>query len=247
MILLFFQSIFSFRSYHRFSTLGPWKTAFFVFYIWLLGLLCFNIWFTLQLQQQLPAFLKTVPELSFEKGTLTGPEQAVTLAIPQTGMSVVFDAHAQRTPTREDFINRQLLAFVTQNRIYTVSSFGVQSQQLPANFTLHITQSWLQQNMASIRGALQGAGFFGSALAMGLFLLFSFFLAASSVYLWSAWKRTLLPPGTVLRWAAFLQGPALALWLVNLLWGVPLFLFGLFILYMIYIQQIFNLMPEKKR
>ena len=247
MLFVYLQSVFSFRSYHRFRTLGPWRTAFFVFYIWLLGLLLFNIWFALKVHQELPVFLKSVPEVTFEKGVLTGPDHAISVTIPQADLSIVFDAQAKEPPTQEDFLNKRIMAFVTSNRVYMPSVSGVQSRTLPPLVNATLSQQWLQENEPTIRGTLQGAAFFGSAFALGLFLLFSFLLALSCVYLWSGWKRAKLSPADVLRWAALLQGPALTLWLVNLWWGVPLFLFGLFILYMIYIQQIFNLMPEKQR
>ena len=247
MIRLYFQSIFSFSAYHHFRTLGPWRTAFFVFYIWLLGLLFSNLWFAWNIHQQLPAFLKTVPEVTFEKGTLTKPDHAVSVASPQADLSIVFDTQTKEPPTQEDFLNKRIMAFVTGNRVYMPSVQGVQSQALPPMVNVTLSQQWLQENEPAIRGTLQGAAFFGSAFALGIFLLFSFLLAASVVYLWSGWKRTKISVADVLRWAALLQGPALTLWLVNLWWGVPLFLFGLFILYMIYIQQIFNLMPEKQR
>ena len=247
MISVFFQSVFSFRSYHRLRALGPWRTGFFVFYLLLLGVLAFNIWFTVQLNKKLPVFLHAVPELTFEKGVLTAPEKALSVSIPGTDFTVVFDAKAKTPPSRQFFIDKHILFYMAGNKIYTVSVAGVQSQTLPPQLNAKVTPQLLEQYTPSIKSVLQAAAFLGSFFALGLFFLFSFLLAASVVYMWSGWKRTPLPAGVVLRWAALLQGPALVLWMVNLFWGVPLFIFGLFILFMMYTQQIFNVMPEEKK
>lgn len=247
MISIFFQSIFSFRAYHRLRGLGPWRTGLYVFYLLLLGVLAFNIWFAVQANAKLPVFLRAVPELTFEKGLLTGPQQAATAAIPGTDLKAVFDAGAKNPPSRQEFINQRILFFVSGNKIYTPSVAGVQSQTLPPQLHVRLTPQLLEKYTPAIKSVLQAAAFAGSFFALGLFFLFSWLLAASVVYVWSGWKRTPLPAGTVLRWAAFLQGPALALWLINLFWGVPLFMFAVFIVFMMYAQQIFNVMPEEKQ
>ena len=247
MISIFFQSVFSFRSYHRLRALGPWRTGLFVFYLLLLGVLTLNIWFAVQLNEKLPVFLRAVPELTFEKGVLTAPEKTLSVNIPGADFTAVFDATAKNPPSRQEFINKRILFFIGGNKIYTVSVAGVQSQTLPPRLNMKVTPQLLEKYTPSIKSVLQAAAFFGSFLALGLFFLFSFLLAASAVYMWSGWRRTPLPAGVILRWAALLQGPALALWMVNLFWGVPLFVFGIFILFMIYTQQIFNVMPEEKK
>ncbi len=247
MLALYLQSVFSFRAYHRLRTLGKWQTIFFVVYIWLLGLLAFNIWFALQARQKLPVFLQNIPELTFETGTLTAPDKSVSVSIPKIDLNIVFDASAKQIPTRQEFLDKHILAFITKNKIYTPSTTNINSQTIPASFTASITQDWLRQHTPIIRSTLQGTAFLGSALGLIFFLFFSFCLAVSVVYLWSGWRRKLLPFTVVWRWAALLQGPALTLWLVNLFWGIPLFLFGLFILFMMYTQQIFNWFTEEKR
>ena len=247
MIPVFFQSVFSFRSYHRLRVLGPWRTGFFVFYLLLLGVLFFNIWFAFQLTEKLPVFLRAVPELTFEKGVLTSPQEALSVPVPGTDFTAVFDAAAKTPPSRQTFIDKRILFFIAGNKIYTASVAGVQSQTLPPQLSAEVTPQLLEKYTPSIKSVLQAAAFFGSFFALGFFFLFSFLLAASVVYMWSGWKRSPLPAGAVLRWAALLQGPALVLWLVNLFWGVPLFLFAVFILFMIYTQQIFNVMPEEKK
>ena len=48
------------------------------------------------------------------------------------------------------------------------------------------------------------------------------------------------------KWAVFLMGPLSALWLVHLFVGVPLFTLAVIIVCIIYMQQIFNTLPEAK-
>lgn len=247
MISLYFQSIFSFASYHRLRTLGRWKTALFAFYLLLLGTLVFNLWFAVQLHDKLPVLINQFPSLTFDKGTLTAPDKPVTVKIPGTDFIAVFDAQAPNPPSRDEFLQKHIMAFVSGNKIYMISGSGLQSQVLPKQFSAQVGPQWLKKYESTIRNIFQTAAFFGSFLALGLYLLFSFCLAGSLIYLWAGFKRILLPAPVIVRWAVLLQGPSLTLWIVNLLWGVPLFLFGLFILFMIYIQQIFNFFPREQR
>ncbi len=247
MISLYFQSVFSFSAYHRLRTLGRWKTALFALYLLLLGTLVFNVWFAVELHNKLPVLIKNFPSVTFVQGTLTAPEKPVTVAVPGTDFTAVFDAQAQTPPSQDTFLQKRIMAFVTGNKIYMLSGTGVQSQIIPKQFNVQLTPQKLQEYQPVIRSVLQTAAFFGSFFALGLYLLFSFCLAGSLLYLWAGFKRVFLPLPVIVRWAVLLQGPSLTLWLVNLLWGVPLFLFGLFILFMIYIQQIFNFFSQESK
>lgn len=247
MISLYFQSVFSFAAYHRLRTLGRWKTALFALYLLLLGTLVFNVWFAVELHNKLPVLIKNFPSVTFVQGTLTAPEKPVTVAVPGTDFTAVFDAQAQTPPSRDTFLQKRIMAFVTGNKIYMLSGTGLQSQMIPKQFNVQLTPQKLQEYQPVIRSVLQTAAFFGSFFALGLYLLFSFCLAGSLLYLWAGFKRVFLPLPVIVRWAVLLQGPSLTLWLVNLLWGVPLFLFGLFILFMIYIQQIFNFFSQESK
>lgn len=247
MISLYFQSIFSFSAYHRLRTLGRWKTALFAFYLLLLGALVFNIWFAVQLHNKLPVLINSFPTLTFEKGTLTAPDKPVTVNIPGTDFIAVFDAQAKNPPSRNEFLQKQIMAFVTGNKIYMISASGLQSQIIPKQFSVQLNPQKIQEYEPTIKSILQTAAFFGSLFALALYLLFSFCLAGSLLYLWAGFKRVFVPLPVIMRWAVLLQGPSLTLWIVNLLWGVPLFLFGLFILFMIYIQQIFNFFPREQK
>ena len=247
MISLYFQSIFSFSAYHRLRTLGRWKTALFALYLLLLGTLVFNVWFAVELHKKLPVLIKNFPSVTFVQGTLTAPVKPITVAVPGTDFIVVFDAQAKTPPSRETFLQKRIMAFVTGNQIYMLSGTGLQSQMIPKQFNVQLNPQKLQEYQPLISSMLQMAAFFGSCFALGLYLLFSFCLAGSLLYLWAGFKRVFLPLPVMVRWAVLLQGPSLTLWLVNLLWGVPLFLFGLFILFMIYIQQIFNFFSQESK
>ena len=71
-------------------------------------------------------------------------------------------------------------------------------------------------------------------------------MAAAVLFLWQGISRKRVALSVRLRWAVFLQGPVLTLWIVNLIFSVPLFLFAVFILLMMYSQQIYNTLPEEK-
>lgn len=247
MLAIFIQTVFSFRSYHRLARLSAWKTAFYGAYLLLVGVLVFNIYFGVQLHKRLPAFLRSFPAVTFVNGRLSAPDKPVTVAVPGTEFSVLFDAGAKNPPSKQEFLNKKLMAFVSGGQIYMPSVAGVQSQPLPEKLNADITPQFLAQHASSIRSVLQSAAFFGSFFAIALFLLFSFCLAGSVVFLWRGLTRIPVETGTAVRWAALLQGPAFALWVVHLLVGVPLFLFGLFIVFMIYTQQIFNTFAQETK
>ena len=135
------------------------------------------------------------------------------------------------------------MAFVSAGHIYMPSVSGVQGQPIPSQWTLHLTPQLLKEKTSLIGRVIQSLAFFGSVLALGLFLGFSLILAGAVLLLWNGLSRRHLPAAVLWRWAVFLQGPALALWMVSLFFGVPLFIFGLFILFNIYSQQIFNTLP----
>lgn len=247
MLAVWIQSLFSFRSYHRLAHAGGWKTGLFALYLLLVGVLVFNIWFAVQVHKHLPDFLRTFPAVTFEHGRLSAPDKAVSAAIPGTDFKLVFDAKAEEIPSRRQFLNERILAFVRADGVYLLSAAGVQKQTLPPQLNAALTPDWLRERAPAIARALQSMAFFGSFIVLGLFLVFSYGLAFFVVSLWNGLTRSALPARQTLRLAVFLQGPALALWLINLLGGVPLFPLGLFILFNIYTQQIFNTLPQETR
>ncbi len=243
MLHIWFFTVFGFQSYHRLRTLGPWRTAFFALYLLLVGVLLFNIYFAFQLHSQLPTFLQQLTSLTFEKGRLTGPEQTVTATVPKTPYTLIFDAHAQKPPTAQEFAEQKIMAFITQDQFYMPSLTGIRAQPLPRQLDGSFEGNTLQTYLPSIRSFLQSIAFLGAFFVLGFFLVFSILLATAVLFFWCALKRIFLPRSVLMRWAVFLQGPALVLWLVHLFYGVPLFTFALFILFNIYVQQIFNTLP----
>ncbi len=246
MIAIWFRTVFGFRPYHALRQAGRWHTALFAVYILMVGVLIFNLYFAWQVHQKLPAFLRAVPEMTFEQGRLLSPTQKTNITVPQTPYQIVLDAHAEKAPTQQEFLTDKIVLFVTQKSFYMPSVAGVSQQPLPTQLTAQINQAWLAQHASTLRSFLQSMAFFASIFAMLLFLLFSILMAASVVFFWAGINRVRLPAGVIWRWAIFLQGPALVLWTVHLLVGVPLFVFAVFILFNIYVQQIFNTLPDTR-
>ena len=236
MIGIWFYTVFGFRPYHRLRQAGPWRTALFAVYLLLVGVLIFNIYFAWQMHKQLPAFIQHFPTVTFEKGRLTAPDKALSLSVPNTDYVLVLDAAAKNPPSREEFVNKKIMAFVMQDRFYMLSVGGVSSQPLPTQLDGTFDTQRLQQYAPTLRSLLQSMAFFGSFFVIGLFLIFSILLAAAVVFFWSGMTHKRLPAGVIWRWAVFLQGPALVLWIVRLIWTVPLFPFAIFILFNIYVQ-----------
>lgn len=248
MLFTWIQTLTSFRAYHRLEKASAAKTVLFGLYLLLVGVLIFNIYFAVQLHKRLPPFLAALPAITFEKGMLTKPQTPTLIRVPGADLAVMLDAQAKNSPSQQEFINKSLLAFISGNKLYMPTVAGVQSQPLPPALNAQITPQSAAQYAPALHSLLQTAAFFGSLLALAIFMLCSLLLAFSVVFLWRGLTRTQVSAAVMWRWAVFLQGPALALWLVNLFFTVPLFILGLFILFNIYTQQIFNiLLYEQER
>ena len=245
--MAWFHSIFNFHAYHRLALLTGGKTALFGIWITLVSVLCFYFYASLQISAKLPTFLNSFPALSFAQGELKSPAQITKLSVPETPYSIVFDAQKQQAPAQNYFLENQVMALVGQKQIFIPSVTGVQSQPIPAKWDGEITPQSLLKMQDSIATALRTTFLFGGAFVLMMFFFGSFCMAAAVLFFWKAIPRQSVPKAILLRWAVFLQGPSLALWLINLFFGVPLFLFAVFILFMMYSQQIFNTIPEEKQ
>lgn len=245
MLWAYIQS-FWFPSYHRFSHIRTWKTALFALWILLVGVLIFNIYFILQLRAQLPVFLASLPTVTFSQGQMTAPQNRVSVDVPKMDYQIVFDATADTPPDYQTFLDNKIMMFVSKNHFSVPSVSGVQTQPISTEWNLELTPQWLKENTKDIASALQTIFFFASFFVFASFLLGSFCMALAVVFLWQGLSRKRVPLPVRLRWAVFLQGPVLTLWIVNLLFGVPLFLFAVFILLMMYSQQIYNTLPDGK-
>lgn len=244
MLGIWLYTVFGFRTYHRLRHVTPGRTLLFVLYMLLVGVLVFNVYFAWQVHQKLPPLLQQFPAVTFEKGRLTAPDRAVSVSVPGTPYRLVLDAQGT-VPTQQQFLAQKILAFVAGDKIYMPSVSGVNAQPIPPQVDGEISSRTLQSYLPTLRSLLLSVLFFSSFVVVGIFLAFSYFLALAVVFFWRGLTRSTVPPGVLRRWAAFLQGPALVLWIFHLLIGVPLFLFGLFILFMIYTQQIFNTLPRR--
>lgn len=247
MLLAWFHSIFNFHAYHRLALLSAGKTALFGVWITLVSILCFYFYASWQISVQLPTFLNNFPPLSFEQGELKSPAKRTLLAIPQTPYGIVFDAQTRQAPAPTYFLENQVLALVGQKEIFIPSVGGVQSQPIPSQWDSDITPQTLLKEQANIAAALRTIFLFGGAMLLIMFFFGSFCMATAVLFFWKGITRQNVSLAHIFRWAVFLQGPAFALWLVNLFIGVPLFLFAVFILFMMYCQQIFNTLPERKQ
>lgn len=233
-------------SYHVLRLASRVQTVLFLVYLLLVGILFFNIYAGWQIRQKLPVFVRNFPQLTFQQGTLISPEQAVSITLPGTEYVLRLQAKASSVPTLQQFKEEKILAFLSGNQLYMPALSGVQSQQIPAKLDGPVTAQTLQDYLPQIRSLLYAAAFIGSLFVLAMFFLFSYILAFSVVFFWRGITRAVLPLAIVWKWAAFLQGPALVLWMINLCIGVPLFVFALFILFNIYTQQIFNILPKDR-
>ena len=248
MIAIWFHTIFGFQFYHRLRAAGKWLTLFFALFLWLVGLVLTNLYFSFQIRQKLPLFLQKLPALTFEQGHLVEPKDKTRLSIPGTDYRLILDAAAapETIPSPQDFVQKKLVAFVTRDMIYTPGVTGINAQPIPSQFHGTFNQAWFGKHMSDIRNVLQSIVLIGSVFAVAFFGICSVLLAGAVLYFWRGMLRAAVPTRLLWKWAVFLQGPALILWIIQLIWGIPLFVFGLFILFNIYIQQIFNTLPDSR-
>ncbi len=235
-----------FPLYHRFSRVSVLKTGLFALWILLVGVLVFNVYFILQLRKQLPIFLASLPAVSFSQGMLTSPVSKVSVPVPNTSYQIIFDGESDAPPSYQTFLDDKIMLFVSKNNLYVPSVSGLQIQPIDKNWNISLTPQWLQEKTKDISSLLQTMFFFASFIMLGSFLLGSFCMAAAVLYLWQGISRKPVPLPVRLRWAVFIQGPVLTLWIINLFVSVPLFLFAVFILLMMYSQQIYNTLPDGK-
>lgn len=241
MLRIWFHTVFGFRPYHALRTASIGRTVWFAVYVMLLGIIFFNLYFSWQLRRQMPGFIAHFPTLTFDKGQLTTPGRQ-TVQVPKTDYQLIFD-NQSALPSQQDFLDQKIMAFVQKDHFYMPSVTGVNQQIIPAQLNGTVDSVFLTQYAPSIRTFLQTVVLLGSVLAIGSFLLLSILMAAGVVFFWRNITRTPLSGAEILRLAVFLQGPALILWMIQVIWGVPLFVFALFILFNIYVQQIFNTWP----
>ena len=245
MIWAHLQTIFSFRVYHTLVHTSRRQRVWFAIYLFLLGTLIFHLFTGGYLRRNLPVFLKNFPQVTFENGILTAPQKTVSAPIPDGPFQITFDAARLTPPTNEELIENHILIFVTQNTLYMPGSTMVQSQSLPPSLTFSTTQDFLQQHQATLAASLRLMAFTASLIFIPLIFLFDFCIAGAVGLFFNLLRAQRVPRGRVLTWAFFMLGPLSALWMVRLWVNIPLFTFAQVILCIIYMQQIFNTLPEE--
>lgn len=246
MIGIHLQTIFSFRAYHRLALATRWQCVGFVIYLMFLSLLVFFAFSNSYIRHNLPIFLKNFPQVTFEKGTLTAPRQTVYAPLPDSPFNIEFDATRKTPPTSQELIDRHALALVMGNAVYMPGSRNVQMRPLPNSLSFTTSPSFLEENKSLIASVLGATFFMSSLFLIPLALFFDFCIAAAIGLFFNLITRRHVPRAIILRWALFLLGPLTALWCIRLWYTIPLFTLAQFILCIIYMQQIFNLIPQEK-
>jgi len=240
------KTIFSFRIYHRLAFATRGQTAWFASYLFFLSLLIFHFAAAAHIRENLPVLLKNFPQVTFEKGFLTQPKEPVSMTVPQTDFIITFDASRQTPPTLAEMTEKKQLMLVSQNRLYMPSSSGVQSREIPPAADFTASPDFLNRHRQDISAALGAVGFFASLLLVPFIMLFDFCVAAAVGLFFKLITRSAVPRGVVFKWAVFMLGPLAALWYVRLWINIPLFTLAQIILCIIYMQQIFNTLPEDR-
>ncbi len=246
MFLLHLKTIFSFRFYHRLAFASARQMAAFGIYLFMLSLIVFYFFSNAYINENLPVFLKNFPEVSFEKGVLTSPQAPVSVSVPQSDFKIVFDASLKTPPTNEEMIESNTLLLVSGNKAYMPSSGAVQQTELPSTLTFVSSQENLEKEKDILSGAMGAVAFLTSLFAIPIMMLFGFCIAGATGLFFKLFYRSHLPRSIILKWAFFMLGPLCALWYIRLWVTIPLFTFAQVILCIIYIQQIFNTLPEEK-
>lgn len=246
MIWAHFKTIFSFSVYQRLAFATRTQTFWFAAYLFFLSLLVFHFAADAHIRENLPVFLKNFPAVTFEKGVLTSPQTPVNAPIPQSGFVITFDAARQTPPTLSEMTEKNQLMLVNQNRMYMPSSAGVQSRTLPEEMSFSATPQTLEEHRGDIEAALKVIAFLTALMLVPLIMLFDFCVAACAGLFFKFITRAAVPNTVIFKWAAFLLGPLAALWYVRLWFYIPLFTLAQVILCVIYMQQIFNTLPEER-
>lgn len=246
MIWAHFKTIFSFRIYHRLALVPRGQTVWFAVYLFFLSLLVFHFAANAEIRKNLPVFLKNLPVVTVEKGVLTAPEKSVSAAIPNSGFVITFDASRQTPPSLDSMTEKGQLMLIGKKDIYMPASAGVQTREIPPSVTFTSTPEFLAKHQKDISTALKTVSLFAALILIPLVMLFDFCIAASAGFFFKLLTRAAVPNTVIFKWAAFLLGPLAALWYIRLWFYIPLFTLAQVILAIIYMQQIFNTLPEER-
>ena len=246
MIWTHLKTIFSFRFYHILAFASRRFMVGFGIYLFLLSSIVFYFFSTGYIRQNLPVLLKNFPQVTFEKGFLTQPQTSVSVSVPQSDFKITFDASLKTPPTAEEMLRGNTLLLVSGNQLYMAGNGRVQTQTLPESFSFVTSQENLEKEKDNLSAAFSAVAFLTGLMAIPFLLIFGFCLAGATGLFFKLARRSAVPRGMVFKWAFFLLGPLSALWYIRLWYPIPLFTFAQLIVCIIYMQQIFNTLPEVK-
>lgn len=212
----------------------------FVAYLFLIStVLCF--FFTNSLiKQNISIFIKNFPQVTFEKGVLTAPDTPVAAPIPGTDFKIVFDATAQTPPSAAELMKQNTLAWIHGNQLYIVSGKQLQIQTLPQTLSFTSSQEDLKKHSSTLVAVLRVTVFITSLFVLAFVLLMNWGLALCVSLFFNIFHHSPLSKAMLCKLAAFLLGPMMTLWFIQLWVTIPLFSLAQFLLCIIYVQQIFN-------
>ncbi|MBO4674486.1 MAG: DUF1189 family protein [Elusimicrobiaceae bacterium] len=242
MLLIHLRTLFSFRFYHQLSFVRKGLMAFFGIYLFFLSLLVVYFASASQIRHKLPILLKNFPEVTFEKGFLTAPQTPVSFKVPSSGIELIFDASKNAVPPQHT--TQSTLLWIHENQLHLFANGHQQSQVLPSDLTFVTSQQNLEKYQGSIALSLRLSALIASFFLIAFVMLLSFCLAFATGLLFKLLRNIAVPYAVLVRWAFFLLGPLSILWYIRLWINIPLFSFAQLILCIIYMQQIFNLIPE---
>ncbi|MBR2081993.1 MAG: DUF1189 family protein [Elusimicrobiaceae bacterium] len=246
MLFIHFKSLFSFKFYHRLITLSTRYAVFFAVYLFILSTIVLFFFTGSVLKHNLPAFLKNFPQVTFENGVLTAPQHAVSAPIPGTDFKIVFDAAAQMPPSADELLKANTVAWVHKNFLYVPSGNRLQSQQLPTTLNFTASPQTIEKYQPTLSASLRAALFLTSILVLLFLLVYEFTLALCVALFFNISHRAVFPKTVLLKLSAYLLGPLTTLFLLHLWIHIPLFTLAQAVLCIIYVQQIFNALPEKQ-
>ena len=242
MLLIHLRSVISFAFYHQIVFVKKRLMAFFGLYLFFLSLLISYFVGGAYINKNLPGLLKSFPEVTFQNGVLTAPEHSVSVPIKNPAIQFIFDASKDAVPPAVS--NDTLLLWVHGNQLLLSTGGRSQIQTFPPDFSFVTSQENLTKYQPMLLSSARLSLLFFSAF----FILISLFLAFGMAFcvgiLFKIIRGRKIPYAILARWAFFMLGPISLLWYLRLWINIPLFAFAQLILCVIYMQQIFNLLPE---
>lgn len=238
MLFIHFKTLFSFDFYHR-TSLAPKKgLILWAVYLFLLSLLMLYFASGSFLNKTVPIVLKNFPVISFEKGVLVAPKNPVTVPVPYTDFTMVFDASDKATPPTPE--TNQPVLWVHNNMLYLFAGGQTQTRKLPSEMTFTTTPETLEKYQVPLLISLRLAILIAGLVLIPFVMFLSFVLAFATGFMFKLLRLNPVPPDTLARWSLFLLGPLSVLWYIHLWVSIPLFSLAQLILCIIYMQQIFN-------